>query len=247
MKEISVVLTYKYANSSASHSGEVVFTGSNLTGSDFKDLEKRMRDAFYSKSRDSFIPSQVDIPDLFDYVPSFENDTYWHKFTGCDVSLKKPTDKRDFESFVGDVETASEEGWGRFDVLERKTGRISKKQYQKEIETLSKNYAKEVEQTNKLNSKEIDRLTKAQSKEIENLIKNNSREINQIKKSYDQEIEKIRKSYVKEMDLVEVRHGKSKKLLLETSECIDNYFDGEATSEELEKIGKDVRKMVASI
>lgn len=247
MKKISVALTYRYANSSAEHRGEVVFKSSDLTEESFKDLQKRMRDCFQSKSRDSFIPSQVDIPDLFDYVPSFENDTYWHKYTGCDISLKAPSDERTFEEFVISVEEAFASGWERFDVLERKTGRIPKRKYQKEIETLSKNYTKEIEQLNKANSKEIDRLTKLHAKEIENVLKNSTKEINQIKKSYDKEIENIKKSYTKEMDMVEIRHGKSKNLLLETSECIENYFEGEATSEELEKIGKDVKKMVASI
>lgn len=247
MKKISVALTYKYANSSSEHRGEVVFDSSDLTEESFKDLQSRMRDGFYSKSRDSFIPSQVNIPDLFDYVPSFENDTCWHKYTGCDISLKNPTDERTFEEFVTDVEVVTSSGWEKFDVLERKTGRISKKKYQKEIETLSRNYTKEIEQINKANTKEIDRLTKLHAKEIEIALKNSEKEISQIGKNYDKEIEKIKKSYTKDKEMVETRHEKSKSLLLETSECIENYFEGEATSEELEKIGKDVKKILSSI
>lgn len=247
MKKFGVVLSYKYSNSASSHRGEVVFKGSDLDEKSFEDLVKRMRDSFHSKSRDSFVASQVGIPDLFDYVASFENDTFWHKYTDCDISVKKHTDERTFEKFVCDVEKAKDEGWEKFDVLERKTGRVSQRKYQKEIETLSKNYTKEIEQINKTNSKEIDRISKLHAKEIETLSKNSEREINQLKKSFDKEIEKIKKGYTKEMETIEARHEKSKKLLLETSDIIDNYSEGEATSEELEKAGKDVKKMLSSM
>lgn len=259
MDGINISFSYKYTNvRGTKHLSVIVFRGDNISPDALSECEGRITEAFSGKDNTSFIPSQVGIPDIFDYVPIFENDSAWHKYTGCDITNKKATDNRSFTEFTDMVCAAAEAGWEKFDVLEKVTGRISKKKYIKEIETLSKNYTKELDLLQKNNTKELELLNRNYNKEIETLNKSRTKEIELLKNAhtketdslsriYEKEQETLKKNHLKEMDLLTKKHDKAKNLLSSAGEVINSYLEGEATSDELEKICSDLVKMVAAI
>ncbi len=89
------------------------------------------------ESGEHFMAHQIGVPEVFlwsaeaDYDPEDQStwpenllpgqyvigkdDHCWHEFAELEVSELEPTDPRNFEKFVADVELAASQGWDEFD------------------------------------------------------------------------------------------------------------------------------------
>ncbi len=248
MKNINIVLSYKYVNKNRdTHFENVIFKGGEITIEELKEVEARLVTLLTGKNTDGFIASQVGVQELFDFVPSYEADSSWHRFTGCDFTRKNATDKRSFAEFAKDVMSASQEGWMTFDVLEKKTGRIPRKRYIKEIDQLSNGFTKEIKQLNTLHAKEMVKADKTNANEVMQLNKSHAKEAKLLNETYTKETLRLKTNHTKEMELMGDKHNKALKLIDDVSEIIGSYMEGEATSDELEKAGKNAKKVIASL
>ncbi len=248
VKDINIVFTYKYVNARRdNHLEDVVFVGGEITINGLREEEERLVTLLTGKNTDGFVASQVGVKELFDFVPSYEADSCWHRFTGCDFTRRKATDKRSFAEFVRDVEAASLAGWEKFDVIEKKTGRISRRKYIGEIDRLSNGFTKEIKQLNTLHAKEMKQVDMAHAKEVGQLNKSHAKEVELLNKTYTKEALRLKTNHEKEMELIVEKRSKTLELIAGVTEIIGSYMEGESTSDELEKAGKNARKLMVSL
>jgi len=269
LKELNVVFTYKYVNSNGDkHDQEIVFDSGGINVIKLKEFEKRLIKAFSGK-KNLFNSSQLELPDLFHFVPNYHTDTSMHSYVSLDFTTHEIMDFRAFSELVYLAEEESEKGWKRFDVLEKVTGRVARNVYLKEIETIHKSHTKEIglllrehtkstNQITKNNNKEISQLKNNYAKEIKLLTGVHSKERDMIDKIHTKEIETLKKSYGQElsasiaehkksMGIIERKLNKSKEILTESSEMVDLYLDGEASSDDLEKLVTKIKKIKAGL
>lgn len=270
MKELNVSFSYKYVNvSGEKHFQEVVFDGGDTDVPALKEYEKKLREAFSGKNGSAFIASQLDLPELFDFVANYEKDSCWHIFAELDFTAKDISDPRSIQDLVVLAGETAEKGWEKFDVLEKITGRIPRKLYLKEIEQINKAYTREIEALNREHSREIDLVNKSGLKELEHLKKNymkeidlitgahekeaeltsktHAKELDSMNRTYEKEIDSIKKNLQKDMELMGRKQEMMVAQLRETSEVIDLYLNGDASSDDVEKLLANIKKMVVSL
>lgn len=116
----SIKFSYLYRDgSNYKYWGEVVFLNSeNLT---VNEITARLLVAFLPDKQ--FIADQVSIPEKFLFInEKFTRDDHcYHEFDCVEVCEEDSTDSlgRSIADFLQDVETASQQGWKAFDILDR--------------------------------------------------------------------------------------------------------------------------------
>jgi len=269
LKELNVVFTYTYVNSNrVRHIQEVVFESGGINVTKLSEFEQRLIKSFSGK-KNLFNAAQLELPDLFYFVPNYEKDTSMHVFTDLDFTTRDVMDFRDISEVVFLAEQESEKGWERFDVLEKVTGRIARNIYLKEIETIHTNHTKEIGQLLREHTKKTNQITKTCNSEIEQIKKNLSKEITLVAKVHEKELDIVHKTHTKELDslaksykqeslalkteqkksngVLERKLKKAKEMLVESAEVIDLYLEGETSSDEIEKLVTKINKIKAGL
>lgn len=99
--------------------GEVIF--SNPENLIVSKIETKLLDAFLEDEQ--FIASQISIPEKFLFINGkfTKYDHCYHEFDCIEICEENSTDSltRSITDFLRDVETASEQGWKAFDILDR--------------------------------------------------------------------------------------------------------------------------------